>query len=371
MAPATLKRTPLRDTHVALGARMVEFGGWEMPVQYSGIIEEHTAVRTAAGLFDLGHMGQIEVAGPAAADFLNRVVTNDVASLDAGAAHYALLCRHDGGVIDDIIIYRLPDRFLVVVNASNTEKDLAWLLARQAERSEFDVTVRDVSGEIMMLALQGPRAAAIFQPLAAAPLDDLPSFGCVEAVVDGVPAVIARTGYTGEDGFELYFPARAAEVLWTSLLAAGRPHGLLPIGLGARDTLRLEAKMALYGHELSEEINPYEARLGWAVKLDKDDFVGREALRAIHAQGPARKLVGFKVVGRGVARAGYPILEGDDVVGFVTSGTVSPTLGVPIGLGLVRSDLASVGRSLHVLIRERPVEAVQVPTPFYRRARPA
>jgi aminomethyltransferase len=352
-----------------MGARMVEFGGWEMPVQYSGIIDEHRAVRGAAGLFDLGHMGQVDVRGPDAAAFLNWVATNDVRQLEVGQAHYALLCQPDGGVIDDILIYALPGRYLVVVNASNTDKDVAWLQARRTDRADLDVTVTDTSAATMMLALQGPHAPDILQPLTETPLAALPAFGCVDGQVAGEDAVIARTGYSGEDGFELYFAPAAAERLWSELLTVGRPQGLLPIGLGARDTLRLEAKMALYGHELTEAINPYEARLGWAVKLDKGDFIGREALVAINASGPARKLVGFKLVDRGVARADYPIVEGTTTIGHVTSGTMSPTLGEAIGLGLVRSDAAGVGRPLHVLIRERPVNAVQVPTPFYRRAR--
>jgi aminomethyltransferase len=366
-----LKRTPLYAAHVALGARMVEFGGWEMPVQYSGIIEEHRAVRAAAGLFDLGHMGQVEVSGPDAAPFLNWVATNDVHALASGQAHYSLLCRLDGGVIDDILVYRRPDRYLVVVNASNTEHDVAWLAGRRAERSDLDVAVCDVSAATMMLALQGPRAASILQPLTDLVLERLDSFACAEGGVLGTPTLVARTGYTGEDGFELYFPADAAESLWNGLLAAGRPQGLLPIGLGARDTLRLEAKLALYGHELTEEINPYEARLGWAVKLDKGEFVGREALQVIHQHGPARKLVGFKTLGRGIPRADYPLSVDGERVGHVTSGTMSPTLGEAIGLGLVRSEVAGVGRPLQVLIRDRAVDAVQVPTPFYRRKRDA
>lgn len=370
MAGAVLKQTPLNAAHKAMGARMVEFGGWEMPVQYRGILDEHRAVRQAAGLFDLGHMGRLEVTGPDAAAFLNWVATNDVCALQEGQAHYSLLCRPDGNVIDDILIYHLPGRYLVVVNAANTGKDMAWLMARRAERPDWSVTVRDISAATMMLALQGPRAAAILQPLTDLDLDALPAFGCAEGAVAGVPAIVARTGYTGEDGFELYFAVDQAERLWTTLLEAGRPHGLAPVGLGARDTLRLEAKMALYGHELTESINPYEARLGWAVKLDKGDFIGRAALAAINARGPARKLVGFKMVGRGVPRADYPIVNDGEVVGHVTSGTMSPTLGEAIGLGLIRADLAGVGRPLFVLIRDRPVAAVQVPTPFYRRPRP-
>lgn len=369
MAEASLLRTPLYAEHVALGARLVEFGGWEMPVQYRGILEEHQAVRQAAGLFDLGHMGQVLVSGPDALAYLNWVATNDVASLEPGEAHYSLLCRPDGGVVDDILIYRLPRRYLVVINAANINKDLAWLRDRQADAPRRMVTVADASPAMMMLALQGPRAAEILRPLTDVNLDELASFHAIDGHLLGVPTVIARTGYTGEDGFEFYFPVAMARLVWVGLLAAGQEHGLQPIGLGARDTLRLEAKMALYGHELSDSINPYEARLGWAVKLEKGAFVGSDALAAINAAGPSRKLVGFKLVGRGIPRADYPIVVDGQPSGWVTSGTMSPTLNLPIGLGLIKAEHAGVGRPLSVMIRDRPIEAVQIPTPFYRRPR--
>ena len=366
-----LRQTPLNAVHKRMGAKMVEFGGWEMPVRYTGDLEEHRAVRTAAGLFDLGHMGQINVTGPDALPFLQWLLTNDFAALPVGKAQYTLLCNPQGGVLDDLIVYRLPERWFVVVNAANRESDVAWMQARRAERRDLDLTVADISDETGMLALQGPRAEAILQKLTGADLATLPYFHAVETTVAGVPTLIGRTGYTGEDGFELFCGARHAGHLWDALLEAGRPEGLQPIGLGARDTLRLEAKMALYGHELNEEINPLEAGLGWAVNFDKGDFVGREALLQVKEQKPARRLVGFRMVERGGApRAGYEVQVDGEPVGHVTSGTHSPTLSQSIGLALVRRDVAGVGKPLDVVIRGRPVRAEQVKTPFYQRARP-
>ena len=370
MGQGGLRKTPLNAVHARMGARMVEFGGWEMPVRYTGDLEEHRAVRTAAGLFDLGHMGQANLSGPDALPFLQWLVTNDFASLPVGSARYTLLCRPDGGVLDDLIVYHLPDRWFIVLNASNRERDLAWMRERRAERSDLDVTVADVTDQTGMLALQGPAAERVLQKLTSADLSRLRPFQTVEAPVAGVPTLIARTGYTGEDGFELYFPIEQNEHLWTQLLEAGRPEGTQPIGLGARDTLRLEAKMALYGHELTEEINPLEAGLGWAVNFDKGDFVGRQALLEVKSRKPARRLVGFKMVERGGApRAGYEVQVGGERVGFVTSGTHSPTLNQSIGLALVRRDVAGIGKPLDILIRNKPVRAEQVKTPFYQRVR--
>lgn len=365
-----LRKTPLHEAHKRLGARLVEFGGWEMPVRYTGDLEEHRAVRTAAGLFDLGHMGQLALTGPDALPFLQWLVTNDFASLAVGSSRYTLLCKPDGGTLDDLFVYRLPDRWFIVANAANRERDVAWIHERRAERADLDLTVRDISDEIGMLALQGPQAQAILGKLTTAALAKLPYFETVEAPLDGVPTLIARTGYTGEDGFELYFPIEQSEHLWERILGAGRPLGLLPIGLGARDTLRLEAKMALYGHELTEEINPLEAGLGWTVKFDKGDFVGRDALLAVKERGPARRLVGFRMVERGGApRAGYAVQVAGAPAGHVTSGTHSPTLGQSIGLALVRRAVAGVGKPLDIVIRGRPVRAEQVKTPFYQRVR--
>jgi len=367
-ATGDLRQTALNAAHRRMGAKMVEFGGWDMPVRYSGDLEEHRAVRTAAGLFDLGHMGQVTVSGPDALPYLQWLVTNDMASLPAGTSRYALLCKPDGGVLDDLFIYRLPGRWFVVVNASNRERDVAWMQERRAGHPEWDVMVADISGQTGMLALQGPRAEAILGRLTPADLTALPYFDAIEAPVLGVPTIIGRTGYTGEDGFELYFPIAESERLWDAILDAGRPDGLLPIGLGARDTLRLEAKMALYGHELTEAINPLEAGLGWAVNFDKGDFIGRAALLKVRDNKPVRRLVGFRMTERGGApRAGYELQVAGATVGQVTSGTHSPTLGQSIGLALVDRAVAGVGKPLDVIIRGKPVHAEQVKTPFYKR----
>jgi aminomethyltransferase len=365
-----LRRTALADRHEALGARMVPFAGWWMPVQYSGILNEHRAVRTAAGLFDLGHMGQVDVSGPDAAAFLQGVTTNDVARLEPGEAQYSLLTNPTGGVIDDIIVYRRPggDGYMVVINASNAEKDVRWLLDRLAAAG-LNARVEDISAATGMIAIQGPKAVAVLQRLTPVDISPLAGFHWSEAVVASVPAMIARTGYTGEDGFELYAGNDRIGEIWDELLAAGQADGLVPVGLGARDTLRLEARMPLYGNELSDEIGPLEAGLGWAVKLEKGDFVGREAIAAMKETGPPRRTVGFELVERsGAPRSHYPVeVEGREV-GFVTSGAFSPTLNKNIGLALVERDIAGVGRPLDVVIRGRPVPAVQVKSPFYRRS---
>jgi aminomethyltransferase len=367
MQTEQLRRTPLFETHRRLGARMVPFAGWEMPVQYSGVLAEHRAVRAAAGLFDLSHMGEFEIRGEDAPAFLNHSLTNDATLLAVGQAQYTLIPYTDGGIVDDAILYRLPDRWLLVVNASNRLKDLEWL---EHQRLGFEgAELRDVSDGCALIAVQGPLSEAILRPHTHADLGGLPPYQALEASVGGASALVARTGYTGEDGFELFVSPGDAPGLWDLLLRAGEPHGLIPAGLGARDTLRLEARMALYGHELSEHTNPYEAGLGWAVKLDKGDFVGREALEREKRLGPARKLVGFELLGRGVPRAEQPILQGGEQVGHVTSGTHSPTLSKPIGLGYVPTRLSKVDTELEVLIRERPVRARVVKTPFYKRQR--
>ncbi len=366
------RQTALHDRHVALGARMVPFAGWSMPVQYSGILQEHRAVRSAAGLFDLGHMGQVQVTGPDAVPFLQAITTNDVAALQPGQAQYSLLPNERGGVIDDIIVYRDPDgaAFMVVVNASNTAKDVDWMTRQRAERPDADVEVRDISDETGMVAIQGPLAERIVGSISDADLASIGPFSWREGTVAGVKARIARTGYTGEDGFEFYVANEDAPALWDGLLAAGAEYGLQPIGLGARDTLRLEARMPLYGNELADDIAPLEAGLGWAVKLDKGDFVGREAIVAMKESGPPRRTVGFKTVERGGApRSHYPVRVEGQEVGHVTSGAMSPTLGENIGLALVDREVAGIGRPLEIMIRDRPVRAVQVKTPFYKRER--
>jgi aminomethyltransferase len=368
---ADLRRTPLADRHLALGARMVPFAGWWMPVHYAGLIAEHRAVRYAAGLFDLGHMGQISVSGPDALPFLQWLVSSDVGALAPGQAIYGLLPNERGGVIDDVIVYRRPegDGYMVVVNASNRDKDLAHFEAQRAAHPDWNVDVSDLSAETGMIAIQGPEARRIVAGLTDADLDALGPFCWTAARVAGVPTMTARTGYTGEDGFEFYTAAADVGALWDALLAAGGADGLVPVGLGARDTLRLEARMPLYGNELADDISPLEAGLGWAVALEKGPFLGRDAIAAMKAAGPPRRTVGFRLVERGGApRHGYPVAVDGRIVGHVTSGAPSPTLGDSIGLALVERDVAGVGRPLEVVVRGKPVRAEQVKLPFYRRS---
>jgi aminomethyltransferase len=370
------RATPLADRHRALGARSIDFAGWEMPVQYRGILEEHRAVRERAGIFDLSHMGELWVEGPEAAAALAHALISDPTALVPGRAQYSMLTTPEGGVIDDLIVYRLPDgrsgpRYLVVANAANTDVDRAELVERIAR---FDAALTDRSIETALIAVQGPRAVSIVQPLVQtsgdATLEELRYYAIVEGTVAGEAGLVARTGYTGEDGFELFVPAESAGKVWDALMSEGREAGLQPAGLGARDTLRLEAGMPLYGNELDRDTNPYEAGLGRVVKLEKTgDFVGRAALAEASRNGPARKLIGLRVVGRGIARHGHPILaaDGQKPIGAVTSGTMSPTLGVPIAMGYVPTDTAEPGTMLAVDIREAPVPAEVVALPFYRR----
>lgn len=369
----SLKQTALLDRHKALGARIVPFAGWAMPVQYSGILAEHRAVRTAAGLFDLGHMGQVEIAGPDALPFLQYTTTNDVGKLEPGEAKYGLLPNEQGGVVDDIIVYRHPpgqDGYMVCVNASNTEKDVAWWQELRDRRSDLDVAVRDISPKLGMIAIQGPRAEAIVKRVTDVPVEEIDAFSWRVATIAGVEARLARTGYTGEDGFEFYAPNAQIGQIWDALMEAGAQDGIAPIGLGARDTLRLEARMPLYGQELGDDISPYEAGLGWAVSLAKGDFVGRDAMEKVKSEGPKRRTVGFTTVGRtGAPRSHLPVAVEGKEIGFVTSGTFSPTLEKNIGLALIDREYAGVGKPLQVIVRGKPVEAVQVKTPFYRRDR--
>lgn len=372
MAGDELNRTPLFDRHVALGARLVPFAGYEMPVQYTGIIAEHNAVRNQAGLFDIGHMGQVTVDGPGALAYLQYLTPNDVSKLSPGQAHYSMLPNHQGGLLDDILIYRNPegDGYFVVINAANRHKDVAWMNTVREERSDLEVTVRDVSDEVGMIAIQGPNAATITQSITVEDLSTLEYYYWRAATVAGVPLMIGRTGYTGEDGFELFPPTGSTGTIWDALMEAGKAHGLQPIGLGARDTLRLEARMPLYGQELGEDISPYEAGTGWAVKLDKGDFIGREAMAAVKANGPRRKSVGFRMVERsGAPRTHYPVGIDGQAVGEVTSGAFSPTLGENIGLALVASEHAGVGNPLQVEIRGKWFNAEQIKMPFYKRQR--
>ncbi len=361
-----LKRTPLYEQHRALGAKLVEFGGWEMPVQYSSILEEHNAVRTRAGLFDVSHMGEFKVEGPGALAFLQHLVPNDVSRLAVGQALYTQLCLPDGGVIDDLLVYRLAEmHYMLVVNAANIDKDFAWVSERA--KNFKDVHVANQSDTTSLLALQGPAAQSILQPLTDVDLSSIRYYHFAPGQVDGVNCIISRTGYTGEDGFELYCAPVDVVKLWNDLLAAGNSQGLLPAGLGARDTLRLEAGMCLYGHELDEQTNPLEANLGWTVKLDKGDFIGRDALLKTKEQGLKKKLVGIELIDRGVPRGGYTLYENDQPIGVLTSGAPGPTVHKNIGMGYVETSHAVVGRPVQIDIRGRRTAAQIVALPFYQR----
>src|SRR6266705_1485469 len=363
---AELRRTPLYAVHRESGAKMVAFGGWEMPVEYTGLIAEHLAVRKAAGLFDVSHMGEFEVSGPGALAFLQRVTANNVAKLRDGQAQYSALPLANGAPVDDVIVYRCaPDRFLLVVNAANLEKDWGWLRSQGPVGCEL----RDRSDDYALLALQGPSAQAILQPLTAIDLAQVAHYHFAEGTVDGHPVMVARTGYTGEDGFEIFVAPDQADGLWRRLIEASRDRGLMPVGLGARDTLRLEAKMCLYGNDLDDTTTLVEAGLGFIVSLDeeKGDFVGRAVLEEQKRSGPPRKLVGFEVTGRGIARHGYPVYLGDEGAGTVTSGSYAPFLQKNIGLCYLPAPRAAVGTPFHVDIRGRRVAARVVPTPFYKR----
>jgi glycine cleavage system T protein (aminomethyltransferase) len=368
-AAPRLKRTPLYDEHRALGARLVEFSGWEMPVQYSGILDEHRAVRERAGLFDVCHMGEFHIEGPGALDFLQGLVPNNVARLADGQALYTQICNEQAGTLDDLLIYRLADaRYMAVVNAGTMESDWAWFSKQAAGHA--DMTLSNDSDTTGLIALQGPRALEILQPLTATELGAIAYYHFAEGTVAGISCLISRTGYTGEDGFELYCASGDVVTLWRALLEAGAPHGLIPAGLGARDTLRLEAGYCLYGHELNEQISPLEAGLGWSVKLEKGhDFIGREALLAQKQQGLPRKLVGIELRDRGVPRADYVILRDGKPIGALTSGTVGPTLGKAIGMGYVSPENAAPGTEIAIDIRGKAVPAAIVPLPFYKRAK--
>jgi len=373
---STLRRTPLFDRHVAAGGKMVDFAGWEMPVQYAGVIDEHRAVRERAGLFDVSHMGELRVTGPGAEAFLQRLTPNDVTKLTPGRAHYSAFLTEQATYVDDLLVYRMgPEELLVVVNASNAEKDFRWAAGRV--RGADGVEVEDVSDRYALLALQGPLAIDILRPLAriggavqgGGELDGIGYYRFARGEVDGAPAILSRTGYTGEDGFELYLDPDDAPRLWDRLLGAGKERGLVPAGLGARDTLRLEAGMALYGHEIDDTTTPWEADLGWTVKLDAGDFVGRDALLAQREAGISRRLVGFEIEGRGIAREGHPVMRGDEVVGKVTSGTWSPTFETALGMAYVPLELAEPGGAIEIDVRGRRLPAKVVKPPFYKRPR--
>lgn len=365
MSTSDSQKTPLYDVHVESGAKMVDFAGWVMPVRYGSELAEHHAVRQAAGLFDVSHMGEIRVHGEGAEAFLQGLTPNNVARLKVGQAHYSALLTPEATYVDDLLIYRLAEaEFLLVVNASNIETDFAYITSQPHPNCEIE----NHSDRYALLALQGPLAESILSRLTDAPISDLKYYWFLQnQTVGGRPALISRTGYTGEEGFELYLaPADAAEV-WRALIKAGADDGLVPCGLGARDTLRLEAAMALYGHEIDSKTTPYEAGLGWTVKLKKGDFIGRDVLAEQKASGVERKLVGFELLGKGIARQGYAVLHNGETVGEVCSGTLAPTLQKAIGTAYVPTSLADEGTELEIQVRKRVIPARLVPMPFYKR----
>jgi glycine cleavage system T protein len=360
-----LKRTPLYEEHLAAKAKLIDFGGWEMPVQYVGVLEEHHAVRTKAGLFDVSHMGEIDVRGKEALAFVQMLITNDLSKLEDGRILYSPMCYPNGGIVDDLLVYRYDsEHFFIVVNASNTDKDYAWIVE---QAKGFEVSTENVSDQFAQLALQGPLAENILQRITTINLTQIRYYGFAQGEVDGVSCLISRTGYTGEDGFELYVSPALSRQLWQKIMDIGRSEGVQPIGLGARDTLRFEARLPLYGNELGPEISPLEAGLGIFVKLNKDDFIGKKALLNQKEQGVPRKLVGLEMIGRGIARSHYLLQKNDEGIGFVTSGSFSPTLNKNIALGLIRSDLAVQGDVLDVIIRGKAIQARIIPSLFYKR----
>lgn len=371
------KRTVLYEKHRALGAKMVEFGGWEMPVQYKGIIEEHHAVRNAAGLFDVSHMGELEVNGAGALDFLQTLLINDVAAMAVGQILYSPMCYPSGGVVDDLLVYRLEEtRYWLVVNAGNKDKDWNWIREQldkiQQHRDvslKREVSLRDLSDKIGLLALQGPRAEQILTKVSPASLKELKYFRFINSEVAGVETLISRTGYTGEDGFEIYLATEKTSLVWDKLLEAGEGVGLVPAGLGARDTLRFEACLPLYGHELNETTTPLEAGLEFFVAWDKTDFIGKAALLKQKQEGIPQKLVGFVMQERGIPRAGYTLAKNGVSVGTVTSGSFSPTLGENLGLGYVASSETYEGNEISVIIRGKEIKTKIIKKPFYKKGR--
>lgn len=360
-----LQRTALNEAHRRLGAKMIDFGGWDMPVTYAGTIDEHMAVRTAVGLFDVSHMGEIEIVGPQALAAVQHISSNDASKLQIGQAHYSALTTPQGTFVDDLLVHKLSDEhYFLCVNASNTDKDFAWMVEHT---KDFDAEVKNTSGQYTQIAIQGPRAVEILQPFVDVDLSAIKYYWFAHGEVDGVPGIIARTGYTGEDGFELYIDPNASEQVWNTLLEAGKPLGIQPCGLAARNTLRLEAKMALYGNDIDDTTTVYEADLAWIVKLNKGDFIGRDALAKQKEQGITRKLVGFEMIDRGIGRDHYPIFIDGEQVSQVSSGSPAPFLKKNIGLAYLPLSHTAIGSQFSVEIRGKLVAAQVVTTPFYKR----
>ncbi len=359
-----LKRTPLYEAHKRAKGRLVPFAGFEMPVQYTGVVDEHKTVRENVGLFDVSHMGEVEFRGPRALEVANRIITNDLNAIKDGQACYTVMCKPDGGIIDDLVVYRFsPERVFICVNASNRAKDFAWMKSQAGG----DCEVVDLSDAYAQIAVQGPKAQALIARLTQTDLAGIDRYHFTTGQVADRDAIIARTGYTGEDGFELYVASEDGEAIWDALMDKGQDLGVKPAGLGARDSLRLEMRYPLYGNDIDEETNPYEAGLGWVVKLKKDDFIGKAALEQVKAEGIKRKMVGFEMVGRGIARQGYAVVEKGEKVGTVTSGTKGPCVDKAIGIAYVPKPMAEIGRTLEIEIRGKPVEAQIVKTPFYKK----
>ncbi|OMP66309.1 glycine cleavage system aminomethyltransferase GcvT [Domibacillus epiphyticus] len=363
-----LKKTPLYEIYKESGAKVIDFGGWALPVQFTGIMEEHEAVRKEAGLFDVSHMGEVIVEGKDAEAFINYLVTNDVTKLKLNEALYTAMCYPDGGTVDDMLVYRLEnEKYLLVVNAANIEKDYVWI----KQHAIGDVKVENVSNQVAQIAIQGPKAESILQKLTDFDLSKIGFFKFAQGIkLNGIRNVlVSRTGYTGEDGFELYLEAEKAKEVWKNVLEAGKREGLKPCGLGARDTLRFEARLALYGQELTKEVSPLEAGIGFAVKTNKEsDFIGKEALKTQKEEGLKRKIAGIEVTGRGIPRHGYKVISEDGKeIGFVTSGTHSPSLKKSLGLALIESEYAEIGKGLSVEIRNKKIPANVIKTPFYKR----
>jgi len=365
-----LKKTPLNRVHRELGGKMVDFGGWDMPVQYSGVIAEHLRTREHSGLFDVSHMGEFYVEGEDAIAFVDKLTTNDVTKLIDGQAHYSALTREDGTVVDDLLVYRFDGgKLLLVVNAGTTEKDWDWITSHKADEN---ITLTNASADYCQIAVQGKDALSIVQKLTDTNLEEIKYYHFTVGKVDGVDAIISRTGYTGEDGFEIYANKDYAEQLWNKFLETGNfgaENGILPCGLAARNTLRLESAMSLYGHEISDEITPLEANLGWICKLNKGEFLGRDALAKLKEKGLERKLVGFEMIDKGIARDGFDVYVNDKKVGYVTSGSPAPFLKKNIGLAFVPVELANVGQAIKIDVRGKHLAAEIVPTPFYKRER--
>jgi aminomethyltransferase len=357
-----LRRTPFYEKHKALGARIVEFAGFEMPIQFTSIIDEHLAVRSNVGVFDVSHMGEIEIRGPDALSFVNYITINDASQLELWQVQYSALCYPDAGLVDDLLVYRLPDRYVLVVNAANIEKDYEWIVANK----RGNVEIRNNSYETGQLAIQGPNAESVVQQVTDLALSEMPYYWAAATKAAGADVLISRTGYTGEDGFEIYMDARDGSLVWDALFSAGRDRGIKPIGLGARDTLRLEMKYCLYGSDMDQTTSPLEAGLAWITKLEKEEFIGQEALIRQKEEGVQRRLVAFEMQGHEIPRPGFDIFVEEKSVGRVTSGTFSPSLRKGIGLGYVDRPHTKSGTLLSVMVRGRAAAAQIVKPPFYK-----